>query len=76
MAQESITNIMTQVYEIFVGENYDVQQEIENDKEYIVVYDTSSSNNEPILRMLRSTYDKTILNTVEDIYLDYESKWR
>tara|TARA_R100000742_G_C4278374_1_gene101090 strand:- start:2113 stop:2343 length:231 start_codon:yes stop_codon:yes gene_type:complete len=76
MAQESITNIMTQVYEIFVGENYDVQQEIENDKEYIVVYDTSSSNNEPILRMLRSTYDKTILDTVEDIYLDYESKWR
>ena len=76
MAQESITNIMTQIYEIFVGENYDVQQEIENNKEYIVVYDTSSSNPEPVLRMLQKEYDETILDTVEDVYLDYESKWR
>tara|TARA_R110002012_G_scaffold58805_1_gene152923 strand:- start:164 stop:394 length:231 start_codon:yes stop_codon:yes gene_type:complete len=76
MAQESITNIMTQIYEIFVGEHYDIQQEIENNKEYIVVYDTSTNNPEPVLRMLQKEYDETILDTVEDVYLDYESKWR
>ena len=76
MAQESITNIMTQIYEIFVGEHYDIQQEIENNKEYIVVYDTSTNNREPVLRMLQKEYDETILDTVEDVYLDYESKWR
>jgi hypothetical protein len=76
MAQESITNIMTQIYEIFVGEHYDIQQEIENNKEYIVVYDTSTNNPEPVLRMLQKEYDEAILDTVEDVYLDYESKWR
>ena len=76
MAQDSITNIMTQIYEIFVGEHYDIQQEIENNKEYIVVYDTSTNNPEPVLRMLQKEYDEAILDTVEDVYLDYESKWR
>jgi len=76
MAQESITNIMTQIYEIFVGEHYDIQQEIENNKQYIVVYDTSSDKSEPILRMLQKEYTSAILDTVEDIYLDYEDKWR
>jgi len=73
---ESLQNILTHIYDLFVGEDYDIQEEIHENKKYIVIYDCNSLERKPVLRVLKEEWNDNIRNTVEDLCVDLDEGWR
>lgn len=73
---ESLKSIMSHIYELFMGDDYDVQEETVDHKTYLVVYDCSVVPREPVLRVLKETYNKQLTQEIEDKMFDLDEEWR